>query len=189
MNRFSLIIFIISGLCLISHPSWATNAYVTDSFRISLRRGPSTENKILTFLSSGHPVEVLEAQEGWSLVRTKDVEQDSIKGWILNRYMITRLPWEAQAKSLMRENTMLKKKLVRLGNKWEETLKRITDENIKLKTVNESSQKSIQMVTKEYDRERTSQRNKLFILGAVVLICGLISGMLASRQTKIRRLL
>ena len=63
-----MIILITFGVCLMGQTSWAKKAYVTDSFRISLRRGPSIENKILEFLPSGMPVEILESKEGWNLV-------------------------------------------------------------------------------------------------------------------------
>jgi len=174
--------------CLISQTSWAANAYVTDSFRINLRRGPSTENKILKFLPSGYPVEILETQEGWCFVHASDDKQDSIKGWVLSRYLIDRLPWEYQTKSLLQENEMLKKKLARIENKWEAALKQQTDKYQKLEASCESSQKTIRMLTQENESLRLSQRNRLFISGALILFCGLVSGMIAGRQKKKRQL-
>ena len=81
MKRFRPIIPIALGLSIIAQASWAAKAYVTDSFRISLRRGPRIENKILKFLPTGMPVEVLESQEGWSRVHRLEPRQRSIKGW------------------------------------------------------------------------------------------------------------
>ena len=63
------ILVLVAGLCMPCAESLATKAFVTDTFRISLRRGPSIENKILKFLSSGQPVEVLESNDGWSRVQ------------------------------------------------------------------------------------------------------------------------
>lgn len=188
MYRYRLITIIILGLCLTGHTSWAAKSYITDSFRISLRRGPSTENKILKFLSSGHPVEILKAQEGWSLVRSLADNQKNIKGWVLSRYLIIRLPWENQTKLLLQENSVLKKKLARLEGERDGTLKQEADKYVKLKTVHASSQKTIQMLTKENENLRFSQRNRLFLSGALVLLCGLISGMIVGRQQKKRRL-
>jgi SH3 domain protein len=186
MYRLLRITFIIIGLCLISHTSWATNAYVTDEFRISLRRGPSTENKILKFLPSGYPVEILEAQEGWSLVRSINDGQESVKGWVLSRYLILRLPWQSQVKSLSQENSVLKTKLVQFENELKEALKQQKDKYVKLKAVYESSQETIEMLTKENQRLKFSQRDRLFTLGAIVLFCGLISGLIVGRQKKRR---
>ena len=184
MYKFRLITFIILGLCLMSYKSWAANVYVTDQFRISLRRGPSTENKILKFLPSGYLVEILENQEGWSLVRSTDDEQESAKGWVLSRYLITRQPWEKQAKSLLQENAGLKKRLAGFENEWKEALKKETDKYEKLKAVYDSSQKTIQRLIKENDKLKFSQRDRLFILGALVLFFGLISGLIVGRQKK-----
>ena len=189
MSKFRLIIFLILGLCLMSHRSWAVNAYVTDQFRISLRRGPSTENKILKFLPSGYPVEILENQEGWSLVRSTEGEQDSVKGWVLSRYLITRHPWEKQTQSLLQENAILKKKLAGFENGWKAALKQETDKYAKLKAAHDASQKTIQKLKKENERLKFSQRDRLFILGAVVLFLGLISGLIAGRQKKRRYIL
>lgn len=172
-----------------SHKSWAANVYVTDQFRISLRRGPSTENKILKFLPSGYPVEILENQEGWSLVHSADGEQESIRGWVLSRYLITRQPWEKQTKSLLQENAILKKKLAGFENEWKAALKQETDKYEKIKAVYDASQKTIQKLMKENERLKFSQRDRLFILGALVLFFGLISGLIVGRQKKRRYLL
>ena len=188
MYRYRLTTIIILGLCLMGHTSWAAKGYVTDSFRISLRRGPSTENKILKFLPTGYPVEILKTEEGWSLVHSLADEQENIKGWVLSRYLIIRLPWENQAKLLLQENAVLKKELARLEGDRDETLKQEADKYVKLKTVHDSSQKTIQMLTKENENLRFSQKNRLFLSGALVLLCGLISGMLVGRQQKKQRL-
>jgi SH3 domain protein len=169
-----------------SPKSWATNGYVTDQFRISLRRGPSTENKILKFLPSGYPVEILENQQGWSLVRSADDVPESIKGWVLSRYLITRQPWEKQARSLFQENAALKKRLAGFENKWKEALKKETDKYEKLKGVYDASQKTLQRLIKENERLKFSQRDRLFILGAVVLFIGLIGGVIVGRPKKRR---
>lgn len=172
-----------------SHPAWASKAYVTDQFRISLRRGPSTENKILKFLPSGYPVVILETQEGWTLVRSPDDERESIKGWVLSRYLITRPPWKNQAESLLEENVMLKKKLAGFENRSKAALKLETDKYIKMKTVHESTQKTIQKLIKANKELRFSQRDKFFIIGALVLLCGFIIGLVAGRQKKKRYML
>jgi len=127
MKRFRLIIPIALGLCLVGQMGWAAKAYVTDYFRIRLRRGPSIENKILEFLPSGLAVEVLESQEGWAL----------------SRYLITRQPWEVQARSLKRENAQLKRKLARIEKEWEETLKQKVGDYLKLRTGYETAQETV----------------------------------------------
>ena len=187
MKRFRLIMPIALGLSIIAQASWAAKAYVTDSFRISLRRGPSIENKILKFLPSGMPVEVLESQEGWSRVEPSESRQRSIKGWVLSRYLITRLPWETQARSLEQENIQLKEKLARIEEEREETLKRKVADYLELKAAHETAQETVQTLTRENESLRSSQRNKWFAMGALVLLCGLMIGLVIGGKEKKRR--
>lgn len=189
MCKIRRIVILTLWLCFMSHIGWATNAYVTDQFRISLRRGPSTENKILKFLPSGYPVVILEDQEGWSLVRSRDDENESITGWVLSRYLITRQPWEKQAKSLLQENAELKKRLDGFENEWKQALQQQTDKHEKLKAEYDASQINIQKLTKENQRLKFSQRDRLFILGALMLFLGLISGLVVGRPKQRRYVL
>ena len=69
MNRLSFILVVILGLCLIRETSWATRAYITDSFEITLRTGPSSQNKVIAMPASGEAVEILNSQDDWSNVR------------------------------------------------------------------------------------------------------------------------
>lgn len=186
---WGVVILIIIGSGLMSHTSWAARAYVTDQFRISLRRGPSTENKILKFLPSGFPVDILETQEGWNLVQAMSDDQNSIKGWILSRYLITRLPWKDRVEPLLQENEILKEKLSALKRKWNSALKLETDKYSKLKALHNACLENIKRLTKENERLRSSQTDRLFMLGALVLLCGLIIGLVAGRQKKRRLIL
>ena len=213
MKRFWLTISAILTLSLMSQISWAAKAYVTDSFRISLRGGPSIDYKILKFLTSGLPVDVLESEEGWTRVQLLEPAQDSITGWVLSRYLITRIPWENQAISLKREKAQLEKRLSlvekeldkgmihkqelteelekdsktlsKLQNRYE-IIKQGAPDYLKLKAAYETTQKTIQTLVKENQRLRSSQLNRWFAMGALVLLCGLMIGLLVGRQQKKR---
>jgi SH3 domain protein len=124
MHRFELILIIALGLCLISQPSWAEKAYVIDSLKITLRTGPSLENRVIANLSSGQPVEVLDLQGDWSQVRLLENGERSEEGWVLSRYLITRQPWKMRANALIKENVQLKKTLTALENKSSEAVRR-----------------------------------------------------------------
>ncbi|MBW1739940.1 MAG: TIGR04211 family SH3 domain-containing protein [Deltaproteobacteria bacterium] len=163
--------------------SWAAKAYVTDTFRISLRRGPSIENKILKFLPSGLPVKVLESQGGWSRVHVLENEQGILEGWVLSRYLITRLPWEEQAKSLKQENAQLKEKIVRI-EKWGEAVRQELGLTRELKENYEVTLKAIQTLTKENERLRSSRRSKWFAMGALVLFFGLMIGLVLGKPQR-----
>ena len=176
MKRFKLIIPAIVALCLMGQTGWAKNVYVTDEFRISLRRGPSIENKILKFLPSGQPVEVSESQEGWCRVNVSEGDNKNFQGWVLSRYLISRLPWEIQAKSLIKENVLLKERLARIEKKQMGTNRReqgLTD--------------TINTLTKENKDLRSSERAKWLSIGALVLLGGLIIGLILGGQQKRRK--
>jgi SH3 domain protein len=109
-------------------------AYVSDSIKITLRRGPSAEFKIVTILLSGQHVQVLDEQNGWSSVRILDGSDKGKEGWVLSRYLMTRLPWMSQVELLEKEKTSLNEKLVKFEKEWGEMSKRIKELTEKLQT-------------------------------------------------------
>ena len=212
---------ILLGFCLISPSSWAAKAYVTDIFKVTLRTGPSIGNKIIAMLSSGQEVEALESEGEWSRVRILGEGNSTREGWMLTKYLVGRLPWEAQARSLKDENATLKEKLrgaerqlnevVRqeqeltkgLKDKTEtlqesqqayESLRLGAGEYLDLKAKHEAtlstldaSEKEVRRLTDENERLSSSQHNKWFATGALVLLCGLMIGLTIGRQQKKRR--
>lgn len=215
MKRFSCMItglFMLS--LLLSLNGWASKAYVTDSFRISLRRGPSIENKILKFLPSGQPVEILEATEGWSRIRLLEPDQNNLSGWVLSRYLILRLPWEVQTRSLTKKNTHLMNDLNTIEKELKETarreqmlssemkkyadalkksqndyeiLKREAKNYLNLKAAHQTTQQNLENLTRENERLHSSQERRWFAIGALVLLCGLMIGLVLGKQEKRRR--
>ena len=213
MKKYWFTVSIILYLSLMSHTSWAAKAYVTDSFRISLRGGPSIDYKILKFLSSGQPVEVLESGEDWTRVQLLESDQGNVTGWVLSRYLITRVPWENQVMSLKQEKAALEEKLSlvekeldkamihkqelaleleknskilgELQNRYE-IIKQGAPDYLKLKAAYETTQKTIQTLVNENQGLKSSQMNKWFAMGALVLLCGLMIGLLVGRQQKKR---
>jgi SH3 domain protein len=119
MKTLSMMLLFISGFFGITQQGWADKAYVTDSFEITLRTGPSNENRIIAMLFSGRPLEVLGTQGEWSQVKVLD---DGKEGWVISRYLVTRLPWEVQARKL-------KEDLVSLNGKLNRVQKEFTDES------------------------------------------------------------
>lgn len=218
MHRCQFIFGVIVGICLITQQGWAEKAYVTDSFKVTFRTGPGVENKIISMLSSGQPVEVLDSLDEWSRVRLVESGEPAKEGWVLTRYLVSRLPWELQASSLIAENTRLKenltlvqKKLMETGHREQgvtaelrkstEALHRLEKEYESLKegaaqyldlkssydtTRSElaSTQEEFQRLVKENDRLKSSQRNKSFAIGALVLLTGLIVGLVLGRRQK-----
>ena len=147
MKRTLFIIGVFLGLCFISQESGATEAYVTDSFEVTLRTGPSTDNKIIAMPSSGRRVEVLETNESWSHVRLLDSGDNVKEGWIVSRFLITRVPWERQARSLKEQNARLIERLDDIKKGSTETFRREQELAAKLK----ETAAALGKVEKEYE--------------------------------------
>ena len=115
MKTLSVMLLVLAGFFGLAQQGWATKAYVTDSFEITLRTGPGNENKIIAMLFSGRPLEVLGTRGEWSQVKVLDGGKE---GWVLSRYLVTRLPWEVQAKKLQEDSVSLNAKLNRLQKEF-----------------------------------------------------------------------
>ncbi|RLB41085.1 MAG: TIGR04211 family SH3 domain-containing protein [Deltaproteobacteria bacterium] len=210
-------------LCIVAFwtPSFGATAYVTDSFKITLRTGPSTENKIVSLLPSGQPLEVMETEGDWSHVKVLGKGEPPPEGWVLSRYLVERLPWKKQAKTLRAENLRLKDKLNQiqknllelkqensdLKKQLDDTTKAFKDVSSRYKSLRqgaadylklkekyavlkqemEKSQSEIERLTRENNQYRYSEKKKWFALGALVLLCGLLIGIIIGRQQRKRR--
>ncbi len=216
-----VVLWVASVMGLLVRPAWAEKAYVTDSFKITFRSGPSIENKVIAFLVSGEPVEVLGSEDGWSQVRLIEGDDKDREGWVLSRYLVTRVPWERQAKALSEENARLKERVTALNQEREtlniqvhslaekmeecsETLSAVQDkyntlqrgaaDYLDLKGAYQAMgeelervRKRVEILNSENRRLSSSQRNRWFATGALVLLCGLLIGLLIGRQQKKRR--
>ena len=89
-------------LHLLAAPLSAAVGYVTDSFEITMRSGPSNQNKILSMLKSGTRMQVLQDQGDWVRVSARGKE-----GWVLKRYVTASVPKGQVIKRLQSENERL----------------------------------------------------------------------------------
>jgi SH3 domain protein len=127
--------------------SWAAGAYITDSFEVMLRTGPSNQNKIIAMPSSGQAVTVIEKQGDWSRVRLLTGDGGEVEGWVLSRYIIARMPWELQTNAAEKENATLEEKLAQVEEERNELKSRETELSSKLQAVTSRLEK----VQGEYD--------------------------------------
>jgi SH3 domain protein len=123
MKKMELIVVILMIFYIASQSAAADKSYVTDTFTITLRTGPSTENKIIRSLSSGQALEVLETQEQWSHVRVVLNSETELDGWVRTQYLMDRTPYELQAKALRSENQRLKESLSKVNRQQASTEK------------------------------------------------------------------
>jgi SH3 domain protein len=159
MNRFRLLLGLISVCFMAAQPSWAATVYVSDSFEITLRTGPSIENRIIAMPSSGQTLETLDIQGDWTQVRMHQPDGSTVEGWVLNRYLMTRLSWEARAKALKEKNASLREKLASTEKRLKEVTGREQDLAGKLKEKIEA----LENVQTNYDslRNRSADYLKL----------------------------
>lgn len=136
IKRLLLISVFFTVSLLVAKSGGAAGAYITDSFKITLRVGPSVEHKIIAMLSSGQPVEVIETDGDWSRVLIPRQGEENLEGWVLSQFLTTRLPFEIQVKSLQKENALLKEKLPLVEKKLGEALnkEKSLGQNLKNKT-------------------------------------------------------
>ena len=178
--RRQLIFPLVTWLCLMVRPIWATTAYVTDFFEITLRTGPSIENKIIAMIPTGQSMEILDSREDWSYVRIVGDGQGNKQGWVLSRFLVDRPSWKTRGRSLQEENSRLREKLASSERKLTAALHREEASRSTLKV----TKKTVQTLAEENRKLRTSQRHRWFVIGALVLLCGVIIGLVTGRRQR-----
>jgi len=220
MKKLILFLMVSGGAALLgTSPCWATRGYVTDSFEeFTLRAGPGNEYRIIALLSSGQAVDIVEPQKDWTRIKIPGGERE---GWVVSRFLITRLPWSLQSESLREENAALKTKLAQIEGTYGEvqrrraelaaelqkttklleettgsyaTLKQGAEGFLRLQRIHESTEAALNAAREEIKNLRTeqeqllsSQINRWFATGALVLLCGLLLGVMVGRQQKTRK--
>jgi SH3 domain protein len=201
-------------LCLFSTFGYAETMYVSDLLKLTLRTGPSIENKILAVIKSGQMLDVVELGDEWSRVQLSNGKE----GWVLSRYLtpnetnnikLERLQTKhknlmIQAAALLEENNKLKaknkglgsdsaanqKQLDKIKNDYE-ILKAEAAEFLTLKSKYEraASQLAEQTAKAEKLEEQLTKLElnyyiKWFLAGSGVLILGFLIGFSTKRQRR-----
>ena len=198
MKRFLLLFFLLS-LSALSIPSWAETGYATDALPVPIRRGTSTEHKILRMVPSGTPLQILETDdaEGYSKVKTPE----GIVGWILTRYLMDQPPprqlaaqLQSQVDNLEEKNKVLKEKadaldttsasLTRCSEELSE-IQHTAAQTLSIERENRSLQQEAAQAREQADyfqQENTSLRDESkrnwFLTGAGVGLGGVILGLI-----------
>jgi SH3 domain protein len=204
---------ILIGFCLafFSATGFAESMYISDKLKVTVRRGPSTEYKIIDIAESGERVEILEAGQEWTLVRLGNGKE----GYVTTRYLIAgpthgilleqlqakQKSLTQQAAALLEENTKLREENKRFGSalqSTEKTLKTVdadykelkagSAEYLTLKTkykkINQQLGEQSQRAAKldkELSKVELNQYIKWFLAGSGVLLVGFIVGFSARR--------
>ena len=164
----------------------AEKMYVSDQLLITLRRGKSTEHKILKTIKTGEPLEILERSEGDEYVKVR--LESGQEGYVLGQYLTSETPKTIQIsrleKKVMEANQQLaraeaerveasrelgtaqaeqgqkeaslKRKIEELDRALAQTRKDLQVVKVKYKTLAENSGKVIEITD---ERDRLLERN------------------------------
>ncbi len=80
MRSIKTVLFLVCNFILFGIAfSYAQTVYVIDEFEVTMRTGPSIENKIIAMLPTGTKLQVIEEEGDWVLVRSPTGRE----GWVL----------------------------------------------------------------------------------------------------------
>jgi SH3 domain protein len=207
---------VLIGICLtfFTTAGFAETMYISDTLKVTVRSGPSTEYKILDIAESGDRVDVLDSGENWTMVKLANGKE----GYVTTRYLVSGPTYairfeQLQAKQkaltqqatvLLNENTKLRvenKGLKSALNGTEKSLNKLdvdyrelkagSAEYISLRTkfkkVSEQLADQTQKVNKldkDLSKVELNQYIKWFLAGSGVLLVGFIVGFSAKRARR-----
>jgi SH3 domain protein len=192
----------------------AETRYVSEVREITLRTGPGAEYKITAMVKSGTPMTILEESENWAHVELADDKEgwvltqflqtkvpDSIQ---LEKLQRTHASLSSETDTLRSENRDLKERLATLTKELDscqngytsltsthETLKAESADFLELQKTFKNTEKELVTQKEKADRlenELSSlindNRLKWFLLGAGVLLVGIILGFITKPQRR-----
>ena len=209
MNRF---VFIGCLILMLAATSWAENVYVSENIRLTVRREPGNDKKIVGTMMSGDLVNVLQSGDEWTKIRLSDDKE----GWVLSRFLSTQIPSSLALKVLEKkyadivgqsgmpqedvsrlkeENGKLaaaqqncSKQLQTLNDSYQ-TLKKDSQEVVKLRADYEDAMarfseqgKKLEQLEAEVGKATFDQNFKWFLAGGAVLLAGFLIGLFAKRK-------
>jgi SH3 domain protein len=197
----SLSLLVLPGLVV------AQDRWVTDRGEFTMRSGTSTSNKIVRVLKSGTRLELVreDPQSGYSLVRIPGGPE----GWVMSRFLVSsppaivRLPQlekdigrvaelsdertalQSEVRQLTSENNNLSAELERIRQVSANAVK-IDGENATLRSSLSAARSQISALEEENRRLASKANRDWFIVGAAVLVLGLLLGLIIPRL-KVRK--
>lgn len=209
-RMFLSIITILLVFFTIPVTSDAETKYVSGVMQITMRTGPGTGNKIIKMIKSGQAMNIIQSEEGWSLVRLPDGKE----GWVLNHLIKSEKPKILLFDNLEKKYNRILKSITDIKDKnsklllEKETL--VTEYQEKNKSFNEVSQlynslkeRSARLLTLEskfkkadellekrtainelLEKELASKNIEWFLYGAGVFLAGFVLGFSTRRKPR-----
>ena len=147
MNRFVLIG---CWILLLAATSWAENVYVSENIRLTVRKEPGNDKKIVSILASGDQVNVLQFGDEWTKIRLSDDKE----GWVLSRFLSTQMPSSVALKVLEKKYA----DLVAQSGMPQEDVRRQKEENEKLAADQQNCSKQFQSLNDSYQTLKTDSQ-------------------------------
>ena len=192
--------------------------YVTDRTQVELRRGPSTEYRIVRYLEAGDRVQVLEQNEGFSRVK---VGEGDTEGWIPSASLIAEpiardrlaaaernaVTARERTATLEEQNRGLQRDLAATRTELEQTkanhgtvsreladIRTASANVVKLHDDNASLQQrlvqrdlEVEQLTADNARLTARSNQNWFVIGALVMLGGIVIGLVAPSLRRKRR--
>ena len=193
--KHKIVNLVITALCVIlisapiSAPVSAETKYVSDEFKIMLRRGQSAQHQIIRQLKSGTPVNVLESNPNYTLVRTNS----GVEGWVLTRYLMDQPAGRERAIQHKAEYELLKNNFDALLAKQKSDLEKelaelqvlakkpitLEKRNTELQGLLAQQKQRYQTLEQETEALRTPYKDREWLItGAGVFFAGMVVGMI-----------
>lgn len=100
--------------CFVAQSAVAQTRYISDELDINVRTGKTSKHRIVSVLSSGTKVTIIEQDDsGWSQVRMPNGKE----GWVLTRYLSSQPVARDQLASMQRASKQKDKQLLRMQEK------------------------------------------------------------------------
>jgi SH3 domain protein len=215
MNRsIKITIMLAVVLLLTAFAGMAETKYVSNNLAITLRTGPGNNRKIIAQPRVGTPLEIIQAGEQYSQVRTPG----GTSGWVLSRYLTPKKPavlvlsqLQAEHAQVVQRYNALKQKAAQLGTTTKglsgdltatqkaldqltaehEALKNEAQGYLKLKAKYEKAVKEATQVRaradkveKELQQLYSSELNTGLLYGGGLIVLGFIVGFIVKRPRR-----
>jgi len=199
--------------------AYGQTRYVTDRTQVELRRGPSTEYRILRYLEAGDRVEVLEQNEAQGFSRVKIDENN--EGWVPTASLVAEpiarerlavaernlasardrvTALEAQNQELTRDLTSARTELEQARTNHGTVSRELTDlrnaaanvveirdDNTRLTQSLAQRERQVEQLTADNARLAARNNQNWFVVGAAVLLAGIVVGLVAPTLRRKRR--
>lgn len=185
-------IIVLIAFFMVSPLQAQTVRYISDHLQAPILAGSSTRYKVVRQLASGTPVEILKTdkESGYTLVRT----QDGARGWILEEYLMNepsvrdRLTAAEEAVvPLQTENARLKEQLSVLFAEKNQVAASLTEAKADNQKLQNELASQLDQIQQEQQTQTDRTRRDWFLIGAGVLLLGILLGVTLPRLRWPRR--